>query len=241
MNRYWSRIPAKSCNLSESWMMNNGDRSPCQSDFQLLPDDILMTYVKEGYPDALAVLFDRYRRLVLSVAWQILRDRGEAEDLVQSVFLEILQSAAKFDSTKGTAKSWILQYAYHRSFNRKKYLNLRGITMYTESFSPAHEPVAAPCCGPFEVVESGRFVQEALERLSGKQRWILELAFYEGLSMREAAERTGQSFNTVRHHFYRAIRNLRSMLRSRPEARVEDRLDEETSLCLVAANPIPQR
>src|SRR5579862_3220777 len=129
----------------ESRIMNlvNGSSTACE--FQLLRDDALMSLVKDGHPEALAILFDRYRRLVLSVAWHILRDYGEAEDLVQSVFLEILQSASKFDSTKGTAKSWILQYAYHRSFNRKKYLNLRGITQYTESFSPAQEPVAAPC------------------------------------------------------------------------------------------------
>ncbi|HYT22466.1 MAG TPA: sigma-70 family RNA polymerase sigma factor [Candidatus Polarisedimenticolia bacterium] len=201
-------------------MMNNGDRSPCQSDFQLLPDDILMTYVKEGYPDALAVLFDRYRRLVLSVAWQILRDRGEAEDLVQSVFLEILQSAAKFDSAKGTAKTWILQYAYHRSFNRKKYLQLRGIANCPKHFLPAHETAVSCCDSSFELVESERFVHEALASLNCRQRRILELAFYEGLSMREAAEITGQSFDTVRHHFYRAIGNLRSMIHRDSEGRI---------------------
>ncbi|HLJ15886.1 MAG TPA: sigma-70 family RNA polymerase sigma factor [Bryobacteraceae bacterium] len=219
--------------------MNIGDASLCQSEFRTLPDDTLMTFVQQGHSDALAVLFDRYRRLVLSVAWQILRDRGEAEDLVQSVFLEILQSASKFDSAKGTAKSWILQYAYHRSFNRKKYLNLRGISNFSESFVPEPDRALPGCICSFEMLESEWFVQEALGHLNRKQRQILELAFYEGMSMREAAEITGQSFDTVRHHFYRAIGTLRSLM-------IEDRRERGDKLGMdkaksFVASSIPSR
>ena len=206
--------------------MSSRENSSCWPEFHLLPDDVLMKFVKDGHPEALAVLFDRYRRLVLSVAWQILRDKGEAEDLVQSVFLEILQSAAKFDSAKGTAKTWILQYAYHRSFNRKKYLHLRGITNCPDQFIPSRQPSASWCDSSFELMESERFMQEALACLNHKQRRILELAFYEGLSMREAAEITGQSFDTVRHHFYRAIGNLRSIIRRGPDGRITKSTEE---------------
>jgi len=200
--------------------MNSRNSLSCRTELQVLADDDLMNFVKEGHPDALAVLFGRYHRLVFSVAWRILRDKGEAEDLVQSVFMEILQSAAKFDSARGTAKTWILQYAYHRSFNRKKYLHLRGITNCREQFIPAHETTGSRCHSSFEIIECERFMQEALACLSGKQRRILELAFYEGLSMREAAEITGETFDTVRHHFYRAIGNLRSIIHREPESRV---------------------
>jgi RNA polymerase sigma-70 factor, ECF subfamily len=221
--------------------MNIGDASLCQSEFRMLPDDTLMTFVKEGHSDALAVLFDRYRRLVLSVAWQILRDRGEAEDLVQSVFLEILQSAAKFDSAKGTAKSWILQYAYHRSFNRKKYLHLRGISNFSESFVPEADTAVSGCYFSFEMLESEWFVQEALGRLNRKQRQILELAFYEGMSMREAAEITGQSFDTVRHHFYRAIGTLRSLMNEDQRERGDKLPREKDSAFTASPIPSPRR
>jgi RNA polymerase sigma-70 factor (ECF subfamily) len=86
-----------------------------------------MCHLQAGNFDALAVLFHRYHRLVLNVGLRILRDAGEAEDLMQSVFLEILRSAAQFDPLKGTTKVWILQYAYCRGFNRRQYLSLRGI------------------------------------------------------------------------------------------------------------------
>ena len=82
--------------------------------------------MQEGHSSALAVLFDRYHRVVLNIALRILRDANEAEDMVQSVFLEIFRTAAQFDVARSSAKVWILQYAYHRSFNRRRYLSLRG-------------------------------------------------------------------------------------------------------------------
>ena len=62
-----------------------------------LNDDEVMTHLQAGHGDALAVLFDRYHRLVLSIAVKIVRDPGEAEEVMQNVFLEIFRSAAQFD------------------------------------------------------------------------------------------------------------------------------------------------
>src|SRR5260370_37293337 len=93
----------------------------------LLSDELLMVHLGQGHSDALAVLFDRYHRLVLNVALRILRDTGEAEDLMQSVFLQIFHTAAHFDPTKGTTKACILQYAYHLSFNMSDYLNIHRL------------------------------------------------------------------------------------------------------------------
>ena len=63
-----------------------------------LSDEVLMAHLQAGHHDALAVLFDRYHRLVLTVALRILREAGEAEDLMQSVFLEIFRCAAQYDA-----------------------------------------------------------------------------------------------------------------------------------------------
>jgi RNA polymerase sigma-70 factor, ECF subfamily len=196
--------------------MNMRHKTADQSESRLLSDESLMTLVKEGQSDALAVLFSRYRCLVLNVAWRILRDVGEAEDLVQSVFLEILRSADRFDAAKGSVKSWILQYAYHRSFNRKEYLNLRGISNRSEHPYPSPEIPSESRCGSFEMFESQRLAQEILGKLNRSQRKIFELAFYEGLSMRETAVRTGESFDSVRHQYYRAISTVRSVMRVPP-------------------------
>jgi DNA-directed RNA polymerase specialized sigma24 family protein len=87
-----------------------------------LTDEQLMVHVNGGDDDALAILFDRYHRLVLSIGLKVLCDLGEAEDLAQSVFLEISRVAGQFDPGRGTTKIWILQYAYSRSINRRRYL-----------------------------------------------------------------------------------------------------------------------
>src|SRR5712671_3222429 len=83
-------------------------RSSCEEPAPLR-DEVLLSCLRDGNHNALTVLFDRYHRLVLSIALRILRDAGEAEDITQSVFLEIFRSADQFDSDRGTVKIWILQ------------------------------------------------------------------------------------------------------------------------------------
>jgi len=177
-----------------------------------LGDESLMGKLRDGHHDALAVLFDRYHRLVLNVALRILRDSGEAEDLMQSVFLEIFRSAAQFDPAKGTIKVWILQYAYHRSFNRRQYLDLRGLYDRPPESAEVQESSRPVHSSALSGLESARLVQQALGRLNKSQKRTLELAIYEGLTMREIAERTGESLVGVRHQYYRGLEKLRSIL-----------------------------
>src|SRR6266852_5257494 len=194
-------------------------------EFVLLSDELLMVHLGQGHPDALAVLFDRYHRLVLNVALRILRDTGEAEDLMQSVFLEIFHTAAQFDPAKGATKVWILQYAYHRSFNRREYLNLRGLYERPDDSGAMQKAPSAVWSGALGVLESARLVQEALEQLTEVERTILEFAFYEFLTMREIAARTGDSFDSVRHHYYRGLEKVRWVLCDSPKARREPASD----------------
>ena len=175
-----------------------------------------MLHLRKGYPDALAILFDRYHSLVYGVASRVLRDDGEAEDVMQSVFLEIFRSAAQFDASKGSAKVWILQYAYHRSFNRRRYLVLRGFYEHPVGFFSQEIPVK-PYGGSLEKLESIRVLQQALCRLSKPQRETLELAFYEGLTMREIQQKMGCSLDNVKHYYYRGLEKLRSILCEKPD------------------------
>jgi RNA polymerase sigma-70 factor (ECF subfamily) len=198
--------------MSTSNKSTSRSASPGYSRLNQLPDEGLMEHLQAGHADALAVLFDRYHRLVLSVALRILRDAGEAEDVMQSVFLEIFRSAAQFDASKGSTKVWILQYAYHRSLNRRHYLNLRGFYERTEDSPPTQRAFAATDNRSLGMLESACLVREALARLNKTQKRTLELAFFEGLTMHEIAEKTGESFANVRHHYYRGLEKLRKFL-----------------------------
>src|SRR6202048_4505176 len=85
----------------------------------------VMRHLQAGNTDAFAVVFKRYHRLVHVTALHILRDAGEAEDLTQTVFLEIYRRLGQFDRARGTLKVWLLQYAYSRSMHRRNYLFVR--------------------------------------------------------------------------------------------------------------------
>lgn len=188
----------------------DGLQPPSLAELERLTDDELMSSLQAGCHDALAVLFDRYHRLVFSIALRIVRDRGEAEDVMQNVFFEIFRSVAQFDRAKGTTKVWILQYAYHRAINRKQYLNSRDF------YNPQNEEDLADGL-PAEKWDSGKLssgelkqlLEQGLATLSKVQRRVINLASFEGLSMKEIAEKTGESVVNVRHHYYRGLQKLR--------------------------------
>ena len=97
---------------------------PLDSDSNIsdLSDEELMQFLKSGRQEALTVLFDRYHHLVFSIALRIVRDPGEAEEVVQIVFLDIFRTAANFDTRKGILKGWLLQFAHHGALHRKRHL-----------------------------------------------------------------------------------------------------------------------
>jgi len=179
---------------------------------QRLSDDQLMACLQEGQSDALAVLFDRYQKLVLSIALKIVRDAGEAEDVTQTVFLDIYRAVAQFDPHKGNAKVWLMQYAYHRAFNRRQHLQAREFYKNTELDELQTRPVEGHANFGLSSPETKALVRQGMAALSDKQKSVIEMACYEGLSMREIAERTGESFVSVRHHYYRGLQKLRSFI-----------------------------
>jgi len=177
-------------------------------------DEDVMEQLREGNPNALPILFDRFHRLVLKVALRILRDPGEAEDVMQDIFLEIFRKAGQFDPAKGSTKTWILQYAYHRSLSRRQYLSLR-------SFYDRHQATELDVAESNRVdvswrglnfQEWGRVIQQGLATLNEKQRKTIELACFQGLLLSEIAERTKESLPNVRHHYYRGLQALRKFL-----------------------------
>src|SRR5271170_1167508 len=181
---------------------------------QALSDEQLMARLQQGQSDALAVLFDRYQKLVLSIALKIVRDPGEAEDVAQTVFLDVFRAVAQFDPRKGNTKVWLMQYAYHRAINRRQHLQGREFYKNAELVEedlenrPAEDHATFGLSSP----ETKALVRQSMAALSDTQKSVIEMACYEGLSMREIADRTGDSFVNVRHHYYRGLKKLRSLM-----------------------------
>lgn len=172
------------------------------------PDNGLMEQVRGGSKDALALLFRRYNRSVRSVAYRILRDEPEADDLVQEVFLFLFQKAALFDPGKGSASSWIIQIAYHRAINRRQYLTVR---QHYDAHELEEQHLGAGERRLFvDAVVAKTLLNRLREQVSNEQRQTLEFHFFDGYTLREIAEKTGQTLGNVRNHYYRGLERLRA-------------------------------
>jgi RNA polymerase sigma-70 factor, ECF subfamily len=183
---------------------------PQFEDYSKLSDEELMQHVAAGGQGALTVLFDRYHRLVFDVALRIVRDPGEAEEVVQTVFLDIYRAVANFDPRKGIPKVWILQYAYHRSLHRKRHLVSNHFYRWEELEAAVDIGVSRSFGG--ELPEVARLAEQMLGQLKPRQRAVLEMTYYEGLTAEEIAQRLGQTPHVVRHDLHRGLGALRAAL-----------------------------
>jgi len=181
------------------------------TDLLALDDERLMQHLQRGNTDAFAVIFKRYHRLVHVTALHILRDTAEAEDVTQSIFLEIYRKAGQFDSGRGTLKVWLLQYAYSRSTNHLNYLLVRHVYSKTE-VSAIDEANSFWSPTRLQPQETSRLTAQALEALSDAQRQTIKMFFFEGLDFKEIARRRNEKFSNVRHHYYRGLQQLRLYL-----------------------------
>jgi RNA polymerase sigma-70 factor (ECF subfamily) len=171
-------------------------------------DEDLLLQVSNGNKEALSLLFQRHARPVFNVARRILRDDSEAEDLLQELFLFLFQKASLFDARKGSAASWIIQMAYHRSIDRRRYL---GFRQHYNTQELKEERLHATNGQVLINEVAGRQLLNRLwQELSAEQRQTLELHFFEGYSFHEIADKTGQTFGNVRNHYYRGLERLRS-------------------------------
>jgi RNA polymerase sigma-70 factor, ECF subfamily len=179
-------------------------------DFRTASDEDLLIALRSSDREALAELFRRYSRLVFSIGFRVLREAGEAEEIVQEVFLYLFQRAELFDEKKGGAKAWLVQVAYHRSLDRREYLHRRSFYFGTDAGSLAdtlmgQEDVERDLASKL----NRERLKEAFQNLSDRQRLTLELFFFDELDFREIASRLDESLENVRHYYYRGLQKLR--------------------------------
>lgn len=180
-------------------------------------DEFLLEQLREGNHGALALLFRRYARLVGTVAYRILRDAAEAEDLLQEVFLFIFRKWALFDASRGSARSWIVQVTYHRAIDRRRHLASRNFydsAELDEALLSMDGPVGDSAF--YERSIEGSLGTEMLskiaEALSIDQRRTIQLYFFEGYTFEEIAGLTKQLVGNVRNHYYRGLDKIRKLV-----------------------------
>lgn len=208
-----ARLPVLSLSNRNATVAVGPQQSACVT--PEVSDEALIADVVAGDRERLAVLFQRYARLVRAVSLRILKSAVEAEDLVQDLFLFIQRKAGTFDSTKSSGRSWIVQMAYQRAIERRRYLATRQFyaqpALQSEVESVVSKPTTEDDYSP-EAVFGRNGLEKALAELSEDQRETLRLYFFEGYTLAEISEKAGQPVGNVRHHYYRALDKLRKRM-----------------------------
>jgi RNA polymerase sigma-70 factor (ECF subfamily) len=178
-----------------------------------ISDEMLLVKIASGERNALSDLFRRYARTVFSIGRRILRDFAEAEDLVQEVFLYVHRRSRVFDLSKGSGRSWILQVAYTQALIRRRHLKSHGLCSFEITPSSSGTLLSGVEDTRYDHTVEGFFGRDGWKNiwnsLTEYQRETLRLHFYEGFTFDEIAEKLGQSYVNIRHHYYRGLEKLR--------------------------------
>src|SRR5436853_4987738 len=174
-------------------------------------DGDLIARLQRRDPQALAELYDRYGRIAYSLILRIVRDSGIAEDLVQETFLRVWNRVHGFDAEKGAIGPWLLAVARNRAIDylRSAGGRERNAVEYEET---GHPSLYCDMEKDILSADKARRVKSAVEKLSPNQRQVIELAYFEGLSQTEMADRMGQPLGTVKTWVRTALKNLRDEL-----------------------------
>jgi len=179
-------------------------------------DEHLMCKVNRGDREALSNLFRRYAGVVRHLGKRIIRHTGEADDLVQEVFLYIHRKSTLFDSAKGSARSWIIQVAYTQALLRRRELKSHGFYLSGITDRPQESTQGNNKGADYDHSVEGLFGRNGwkkiVEDLTQDQRETFQLYFFEGYTFAEIAEKLGQSYANVRNHHYRGLEKLRKYL-----------------------------
>jgi RNA polymerase sigma-70 factor (ECF subfamily) len=183
-----------------------------------VPDETLIAQICLGNKEALADLFRRYARIVRGVAYRVLRDASEADDMLQDIFLLVHRLGGTFDSSKSPARFWILQMTYRRAISRRRYLTSRhfytrlDLDQAADQLGDEGTKRGRPEASIDETIDRKDVLQSWFAELSESQRQTLHLFFFEGYTFEEIAAKLGQTVGNARNHYYRGLDKLRKQV-----------------------------
>ncbi len=168
----------------------------------------LLLRVADGDQDAFARLYDMLSPRAFGLILRVLVDRSQSEEVLQEVFLEIWQSAARFAPNKGQGRSWVLTIAHRRAVDRVRSAQAstdRDVRAGFRDMDVAHDGVAEEV----ELRIEGQRVSEALATLPDPQREAITLAYFGGYSQSEIAALVGAPLGTIKTRMRDGLSRLR--------------------------------
>jgi RNA polymerase sigma-70 factor (ECF subfamily) len=174
-----------------------------------LSDASLIARCAAGDDGALASLYDRYGRSAYGLALRIVRDPALAEDAVQEGFLAAWRAAPRFDAARAKASTWLLSLVHHKAVDLVRREEARPAQPTAElPETVASDDVSRSALQGFE----RQRIDAALDRLSTSQREVLVLAYFDGLTQTELADRLGEPLGTIKSRTHAALARLRALL-----------------------------
>lgn len=169
-------------------------------------DRSLMDRVRNGEQQAMTEIFDRYARLVYSVALRVLNDSGHAEDVMQEIFFYLWRNPDSFSSSRGSLAAWLLVVARNRAIDTLR---------QRKPGEPVDEVIVTSATNLESEAQRSIMLQKVqviIDNLPKEQQQSLQMAFFDGLSHSEIAEKTGQPLGTVKTRIRSALSSLRKRL-----------------------------
>ncbi len=179
-------------------------------------DEDNVVRISRGDESALSGLYDQYARVVYSLILKIVHNQQVAEELTQEVFLRVWQQSSSYSRERGRFASWMLGIAHNLAIDEIRRGKARPQQVYDNpEESRSLLEVADRSPEPDEMVLGGirrDFIVEALDRLPGNQREVIEMSYFGGLTQSQIAERKGEPLGTIKTRTRLALQRLRSNL-----------------------------
>lgn len=179
---------------------------------RLKDDSGLAERLRARDPKVMGEIYDRYGRLVYSLIHRIVHDTGVAEDLTQETFLRIWNRAQAFDVERGALAAWVVTVARNRAIDYLRSATGQAAARSLELADIEHPSRFRGFDEAALSLDRSRRLKEAFEKLTPNQKTVIELAYFEGLSQTEMAERMQQPLGTVKTWVRAALKTLREQL-----------------------------
>ncbi|MGA3104951.1 MAG: sigma-70 family RNA polymerase sigma factor [Terriglobales bacterium] len=177
------------------------------ADTNAAPSDVsLIMAIRSADQSAMAALYDRYSSIVYAVALRVLQDTGAAEDVLQDIFMQLWRNPGLFDANRGNMAAWLAVITRHRAIDalrrRRPENDIADVVLSVET----------DFAGEADRSRAMDRVRGALQTMPVPQRSALEMAYFEGLTHNEIAEKTGEPLGTIKTRIRTGLLSLRKVL-----------------------------